>query len=174
MEIVKFGSIYNYGIAQSPGFACNETANFFLGDTASGKELQWVKLKNGLLVADRCVCIEVSWEQLHKAGLVFGTLVTIDGEAYLCRCLKVGAKDHEPNEWDAALDATSEDDRLWHWEDAFFWGQEPVEGWAAHRAYRGYFSARYWYYSSASYRFVLLGFRPALEPLRPDNLNSDK
>ena len=45
MEIVKSGSIYDNGIAQSPGFACNETANLFLGDTVSEKELQWVKLK---------------------------------------------------------------------------------------------------------------------------------
>ena len=167
MEIVKFGSIYDNGIAQSPGFACNETANLFLGDTVSGKELQWVKLKNGLLVADRCVCTEVSWEQLHRAGLVFGTLVTIDGETYLCRCLKVGAKDHEPNEWDAALDETGEDMGLWHWGEAFFWGQETSKNNASDLAVRGYYSARYWSSNTASNRYVNVGFRPALEPLGP-------
>ena len=165
MEIVKFGSIYNYGIAQSPGFACNETTNFFLGDTASGKELQWVKLKNGLLVADRCVCIEVSWEQLHKAGLVFGTLVTIDGEAYLCRCLKVGAKDHEPNEWDAALDEAGEDSELWHWDEALFWGQETFEYSSSFRTVRGWAHARLWDIDDVATRAPHTGFRPALEYL---------
>ena len=144
-----------------------------IGNTVPGEEITWVEV-NGLLIADRCVCVSISAEQLDSLGFTAGKTITIDGQRYLCRLLKVGAERDVPNEWDAALDATSEDDRLWHWEDAFFWGQEPVEGWAAHRAYRGYFSARYWYYSSASYRFVLLGFRPALEPLRPDNLNSDK
>lgn len=165
MEIVKFGSIYDDWIAQSPGFACNETANLFLGDTVSGKELQWVKLKNGLLVADRCVCTEVSWEQLHKAGLVFGTLASMDGETYLCRCLKVGMQDHEPNEWDAALDETGEDNELWHWDEALFWGQETFEYSSSFRTVRGWAHARLWDIDDVTNRSPYTGFRPALEYL---------
>ena len=33
---------------------------------------------------------------------------------------------------------------------------------ASGRAYRGYFSARFWYYYSSGYRNTDLGFRPAL------------
>ena len=165
MEIVKSGSIYDNGIAQSPGFACNETANLFLGDTVSGKELQWVKLKNGLLVADRCVCTEISWEQLHNAGFVFGTPVTMDGETYLCRCLKVGVQDHEPNEWDVALDETGEDNGLWHWDEALFWGQETFEYSSSFRTVRGWAHARLWDIDDVANRSPYTGFRPALEYL---------
>ena len=166
------GSLYFDGTPVDVGSVYNGE-ELTIGDTVLGKEIAWVDV-NGLLIADRCICTYISAKPLDDLGFTAGKTISIDGQRYLCRLLKVGAERDVPNEWDAALDATSEDDRLWHWEDAFFWGQEPVEGWAAHRAYRGYFSARYWYYSSASYRFVLLGFRPALEPLRPDNLNSDK
>ncbi len=144
-----------------------------IGNTVPGKEITWVDV-NGLLIADRCVCLRINAEQLDGLRFTAGKTISIDGQRYLCRLLKVGAERDVPNEWDAALDATSEDDKLWHWKDAFFWGQEPVKGWAAIRTLRGDNSARRWRYFSASYRNVLVGFRPALEPLRPDTLNPDK
>ena len=39
--------------------------------------------------------------------------------------------------------------------------------------YRGYNSARFWYYTSSSFRNVYLGFRPVLEVLNPGTLGSD-
>ena len=143
-----------------------------IGNTVPGEEITWVEV-NGLLIADRCVCVSISAEQLDSLGFTAGKTITIDGQRYLCRLLKVGAEPDVPNEWDAALDATSEDDDLWHWEGMFFWGQESVEGWTASRAHRGYYSAHHWNGRSASHRGVSVGFRPALEPLDPDNLNSD-
>lgn len=107
----------------------------------------------------------VSWEQLDSQGLVFGTPVQIDGQFYLFRCLKVGAKKDASNEWDAALDETGESNDLWHWENQYFWGQETPKDWASTRAVRGYHSARRWDCSLASFRYVSVGFRPALEPL---------
>ena len=43
----------------------------------------------------------------------------------------------------------------------------------AYRAYRGYFSARFWGWSSASTWHPDLGFRPVLEVLNPNTLGSD-
>jgi len=144
-----------------------------IGDTAPGKEISWVEV-NGLLIADRCICTYISAEQLDDLGFTKGKPITIDGRQYLCRLLKVGAEPDVPNEWDAALDATSDEDDLWHWEEAFFWGQEPIEDFPAGRANRGCNSARSWNNYSASLRLVRVGFRPVLEPLGPDTLNSDK
>ena len=52
----------------------------------------------------------------------------------------------------------------------FFWGQESVDADkdGAYHAYRGYFSARYWFNISSGYRTGRVGFRPALEPLPTD------
>jgi len=146
--------------------------NLSIGNTVKGKEISWVNV-NGLLVADHIICINISWNNLSQQGFIFGKKVSIDGNLYLCRCLKVGSNGRTANEWDDILDATSEDDSLWHWEDAFFWGQETSKLNMARRAARGYTSARYWGSGLASYRSVYIGFRPALDPLVPDYLISD-
>ena len=144
-----------------------------IGDTVRGKKITWIAV-NGLLIADRCVCVNISAEQLDDLGFTKGKTISIDGQQYLCRLLKVGAKPEVPNEWDAALDATSDDNDLWHWEDVFFWGVEVVERPSAYRARRGYLSSRGFGFSSPSYRGVGVGFRPALKPLGTDNLKSEK
>ncbi len=166
------GSMYFNGVAAAVG-GKYDGQELTIGDTVPGKEITWVEV-NGLLIADRCVCTDISAEQLDDLGYTKGKPISIDGRQYLCRLLKVGAKPDVPNEWDAALDATSEDDKLWHWEDAFFWGQESIEEYPLLRAVRGWVSARFWYNYSASTRSVYVGFRPALEPLKPDTLNSDR
>lgn len=171
--IVSMGSLYFNGQAKAVGVSYNgETISF--GDSVPGKEIQWVNA-NGLLIADRCLCTNISWEQLDTQGLVFGTMVCLNDCWYICRCLKVGTEVGDPNEWDAALDATNETHELWHWKNNYFWGQERPNADSSYRALRGYYLARYWYNHSASFRCVNLGFRPALEPLgsepcAPDSL----
>lgn len=170
-KIIKLGSLYFDGQPQETG-ARYDSGRIAFGPAIPGKELQWVKV-NGLLVADRCVCINVSWEQLDSQGLVFGTLVQIDGQFYLFRCLKVGAQKDASNEWDAALDETGESNDLWHWENQYFWGQETPKDWASNRAVRGFHSARDWLNSPATNRFPSVGFRPALEPLGSGHCSPD-
>lgn len=160
--IVSMGSLYFNGEAQAVGVSYNgETISF--EDTVPGKEIQWVNV-NGLLIADRCLCNNISWEQLNALGLVLGSIIRIDGEFYFCRCLKVGAKEGDPNEWDTALDVAGDSNELWHWNRQFFWGQETTNS-TSYRGVRGYHSARRWRYGTASLRHVGVGFRPALEPL---------
>ena len=174
MEIVKLGSIYLDGVIQTPGFDCCDSAEISFGDTVPDQEIRWVRLKSGLLIADRCVCTNISWEQLDNQGLVFGTPVQIDGQFYLCRCLTADAENGVLNEWDAALDEIGEDNEIWHWEGQFFWGQEISSYKASYRAVRGYYSARYWnHYYRATYRNVSVGFRPALEPLGSEPCSPD-
>lgn len=169
MEKIMLGTMYLNGEPREPGVLYN-SEQIRLGESVPGKEIQWVRLSSGLLIADRCVCTQISWEQLHTQGLVFGTPFQIDGKWYLCRCLKVGAKRGDPNEWDAALDETDEGNEIWHWDDWYSWGQEATFS-GLSRAVRGCRSARRWDRTSASNRDVLLGFRPALEPLAPAPLD---
>jgi len=171
VEIIQLGSIYFDG---KPFFTDRQYngGSLSIGNTIKGKSISWINV-NGLLVSDHVICTNISWDNLNQQGFIFGKTISIDGNFYLCRSLKVGSNGRTANEWDEILDATSEDDSLWHWKDTFFWGQETTTYNIASRAYRGYFSARYWNCNSASYRHALLGFRPALEPLVPDSLISD-
>lgn len=70
MEIRKFGSIYENGQVMEPGFLISSPPDFSLGDTVPGKELQWVELKTGLLIADRCACRNISWLSLNNKGFI--------------------------------------------------------------------------------------------------------
>lgn len=165
-NIIKLGSILLDGVHRNPGSKYQLGQAISFGD---GVDLQWIVV-NGLLIADRPLLVDISWDDLNDQGLVFGKQVTINGQQFLCRSLQVGTEKGEPNEWDTALDATNEDDELWHWTAAFCWGQESVE--ASYRASRGCDSARRYYWDSSYHWNVFVGFRPVLEPLPSDNLIS--
>ena len=169
-EIVNLGSLYLNGQPKDLGFEYNGEVLSF-GDTDPVKAIPFVKWGE-LLVASQCVCINISWDELNKAGYIFGHPVKIDGTPYLCRSLKVGEEEDVPNEWDAILDDLGEDDGLWHWSKQFFWGQETSRHLTSYRVVRGYHSARYGGYGDASGRIVIVGFRPALEPLPPEPMIS--
>ena len=70
-------------------------------------------------------------------------------------------------------DHNSTHNQLWHWVGVYSWCQETWAENASLRAYRGYYSARFWNYSSSGYRSVYVGFRPVLEVLNTDPLISD-
>ena len=165
-NIIKLGSIRLGGSHIEPGskYRSDKTISF-----ADGNSLSWVVV-NGMLIADRPLLTNISWDDLNDQGLVFGKQVTINGQQFLCRSLQVGTEKGEPNEWDAALDAVGDDDETWHWENQFFWGQESVD--ALYRARRGYYSARFWNYNSSSFRLADLCFRPTLVPFPSDILIS--
>ena len=70
-------------------------------------------------------------------------------------------------------DHNSTHNQLWHWVGVYSWCQETWAENASIRAYRGYYSARYWNYNSSGNRYVNVGFRPVLEVLNTDPLISD-
>ena len=168
-NIIRLGSLYLNDCPAEIGLAYKPGKTISIGETAPGKEIHWVVV-NDMLIADRCILTEVSWDDLNAQNLVFGKEVTISGFRFTARLIQVGAEEGAPIEWDSALDAVGEDNSLWHWEDMFFWGQEAATGTASSRAYRGYTSARTFYCTSSSRRSVSLGFRPALVPLPSDTL----
>lgn len=70
-------------------------------------------------------------------------------------------------------DHNSAHNQLWHWVGVYSWCQETWAENASYRAYRGYNSARYWVYHTATIRNAFVGFRPVLEVLNTDPLISD-
>ena len=130
------------------------------GDTVEGYAFPFVRWRN-LLVGTCCACVSADWQEIDQAGFIFGKLVLIDNELFLCRSLKVGKKEGDPNEWDDILDELGEDDSIWHWDelDAADFHLIPV--------LRGKASARtYIDEQQVLCSAVLggLGFRPVLEP----------
>ena len=168
VHTLKLGSLYldDKPVTQEAEYCPGRAISF--GEAAPDTAISWVPV-NGLLIADRCLLTDISWDDLNVQNLVFGKEIKVQGFQFRSRLLKVGNAEGVPNEWDAALDVAGENDDLWHWEDMFFWGQDSTAVDASRRAGRGYHSARGWSWSRSSNRDARLGFRPALEPLSIDS-----
>ena len=145
------------------------------------------KYPHSLFIADFAVTNDVSWDALNTAGLIFGKDYAAGGVDYTLRAPSVGSgytgsDDSErgtpqSNEWDAILDKANQDWKdntsgyIKNWSDKYSFGQDNYAD-ASYRAFRGYYSARYWYLNYATLSFPYLGFRPVLEVLNPDTLGS--
>lgn len=107
-NIIRLGSLYLNDCPAEIGLAYKPGKTISIGETAPGKEIHWVVV-NDMLIADRCILTEVSWDDLNAQNLVFGKEVTISGFRFTARLIQVGAEEGAPNEWDSALDAVGED-----------------------------------------------------------------
>ena len=139
--------------------------------TREEEPITWIKPYGiNILIADRVLLTKVSWKDLNRNGFVNGKEIVIEGQHFRCRLLHVGNTEDVPNEWDKVLDATNENNALWHWKDMYFWGSDVPILRASTRAVRGWVSARHWHDDTATTRHVRVGFRPVLEPLASDNI----
>ena len=141
------------------------------------------KYPHSLFIADYAVTHTVSWDDLNTAGLIFGKNYASGGVDYTLRTPSVGSGNRgsgdsergtpQSNEWDRILDKDS--GYIKNWNLIYSWGQDtrikpaltPI------RAHRGCVSARYWNNSTGTYSDAELSFRPVLEILNPDTLDSD-
>ena len=136
---------------------------------------------HSLFVADYAVTHKVNWNNLDTASLIFGKNYASGGVDYTLRAPSVGSISTgsgdsqrgvpQSNEWDTMLNKNS--GYIQNWNKMYSWGQDTSSAAESFRAYRGYNSARFWYYTSSSFRNVYLGFRPVLElptDLAADNL----
>ena len=167
-NIIKLGSLYLDGQPVEIGADYAPGQSIEVGKTIPGKEISWVVV-NEMLIADRCILTNVSWNDLNACNLIFGKCIIIEGYHYQIRLLQIGTDKAKPNEWDAAVEIVGEDNRLWNWKWTYFWGQEtPACGPIANeytRAYRGYSFARTWSWAGSGLRRSDVGFRPVLVPL---------
>ena len=150
--------------------------------TATTEEYaQQNKYPHSLFVADYAVTHTISWGGLNDEGLIFGKNYASGGVDYTLRAPSVGSISTgsgdsqrgvpQSNEWDTMLNKDS--GYIQNWNKMYSWGQDTSSAAESFRAYRGYNSARFWYYTSSSFRNVYLGFRPVLEVLNPGTLGSD-
>ena len=150
--------------------------------TATTEEYaQQNKYPHSLFVADYAVTHTISWGGLNDEGLIFGKNYASGGVDYTLRAPSVGSISTgsgdsqrgvpQSNEWDTMLNKNS--GYIQNWNKMYSWGQDTSSAAESFRAYRGYNSARFWYYTSSSFRNVYLGFRPVHEVLNPGTLGSD-
>ena len=150
--------------------------------TATTEEYaQQNKYPHSLFVADYAVTHTISWGGLNDEDLIFGKNYASGGVDYTLRAPSVGSISTgsgdsqrgvpQSNEWDTMLNKNS--GYIQNWNKMYSWGQDTSSAAESFRAYRGYNSARFWYYTSSSFRNVYLGFRPVLEVLNPGTLGSD-
>ena len=149
--------------------------------TATTEEYaQQNKYAHSLFVADYVVTHTISWGGLNDEGLIFGKNYASGGVDYTLRAPSVGSNatglgDSDPgepqsNEWDTMLNKDS--GYIQNWNEMYSWGQDTVSFDASGRAVRGYSSARYWISNYAMDFSPRLGFRPVLEVLNADKLDS--
>ena len=138
------------------------------------------KYAHSLFIANYNVTHTVSWDALNTAGLIFGKNYASGGVDYTLRAPSVGSDSTgwddsqrgvpQSNEWDTMLNKNS--GYIQNWNKMYLWGQDTFSGSTSARAFRGYGSARLWYYTYATYSFPRVGFRPVLEVLNADTLGS--
>ena len=150
------------------------------------------KYAHSLFVADYAVTHTVSWDDLNTKGLIFGKNYASGGVDYTMRAPSAGSQSNnnngkddsstrgipKSNEWDAILDKANQDWKdntsgyIKNWSRKYSFGQDNHAD-ASIRAVRGHDSARYWRSYYASYSLLFVGFRPVLEILNADTLDSD-
>ena len=162
-------------------------------ETATTNEYaQQNKYAHSLFVADYAVTHTVSWDDLNTKGLIFGKNYASGGVDYTMRAPSAGSQSNnnngkddsstrgipKSNEWDAILDKANQDWKdntsgyIKNWSRKYSFGQDNHAD-ASIRAVRGHGSARYWRSYYASYSLLFVGFRPVLEILNADTLDSD-
>ena len=140
------------------------------------------KYPHSLFIADYAVTHTVSWDNLNTAGLIFGKNYAAGGVGYTLRAPSAGSGRTyldesqrgapQSNEWDKILDKDSR--YIKNWSEMSSWGQDtkPDNSFPI-RANRGHNSVRNWNYDYATFRHMIVGFRPVLEVLNPDTLDAD-
>lgn len=136
-------------------------------NTATG-DITFLKFKaNGieLLVADRCICYGLSWNQLNEKGCIFGTNLNISNIDYKCRSLTGSNGDpniEDTSEWKKLIIdfVPSKEDSNWGitticQED---WYNKPTGA-----TNRGLTSLTYLNYTDKSGSSSSVGWRPVLE-----------
>ena len=142
------------------------------------------KYPHSLFIADYVVTHTVSWDDLNTKSLIFGKDYASGGVDYTLRAPSVGSNFiglgnsergvPQSNEWDTMLNKNSGYIQNGNDMYLYLWGQDTVSRNASRRAIRGCASARFWINCDATYSDPSVGFRPVLEVLNSDTLDSDE
>lgn len=168
-EIIRLGSLYFDNQVQEPGVHYStESGAVSIRDTVAGKEIPWLRLGH-MLVAQQCVCLNVSWARLNKDKLIYGTIIKIDGQDFLCRSM-ITSKHSSGNEWDKFIRKYGHSEVDVHWNDSYTLGQSTAIAAGSQGkemiVVRGFVDPKHESVAAATLQDPRVGFRPVLEQLK--------
>ena len=190
-NLIKLGSLYLDGqvqaIPQDPTVdgdipKYKNQSVISIGNTALNHAITWVKHDNlPIMVADRTLLCNVSWDDIDRFGLTTGKKIIIDGMPFTCRLLKLGDSKAVWNEWSSLLAHIRAENMnpqthvicedLLHGGNMRFWGQEaPTCSIRNSHVYGGVSKRLRWGFAPSVERSSLIGFRPVLERLNPNEI----
>lgn len=142
----------------------NPSYTIFIGPTFSPKAISWIKPDGmSILVSDRVLLNNVSWQDLNSNTLVYGTEITLGGTRFRCRLLQVN---NAYNEWNQAMTAAgTNDNKIWNWSGIYSWSQNAHEEITKNCIIVGLSAPKSKKQMSANIRHVSCGYRPVLEIL---------
>ena len=204
----KFGTFYLNGVKKKlpidfddfediPNY---EEGNIEIRDTDRNDEykLSWIEVmedEKKLLICDRNILKNVSWNELNDQGLVYGKVVKLDGRKYILRLLTGGngkLKSNVVSEWDKYIrniddilelpesteadlkDATDDScfeqqngdsNRLWNWYKFCSFTQSNYYISDRFSVIRGFYSVASIHYANKEKKYDTIGYRPVLELL---------
>jgi len=204
-NIRKFGTLYldNEKQKRPVDFLGFQDVPIYVGqkieirDTNKSDEnkLSWIEINDNdkrLLVCDRNILKQVSWNDLNDQNLIFGKVVIIEGKKYILRLLTGYSENnrYKPNEWDRYIanvdniigfpvytnceidnipkedneeEINKDNDNLWHWYNFSSFTQS--ESSKSHKLCitRGFYSTTYSNQSDKDLKDEKVGYRPVLE-----------
>ena len=97
------------------GVSSIKIVNTCLGNKSA---ITWIQPnKQNILVADRILLRNITFDSLRANGFADGKICWIDGNRYICRLLQV-------DEWFKCLDASDSLCSIQHWKANDFWGKD--------------------------------------------------
>src|SRR5471030_220735 len=165
-------------------------------DKNDKNKLSWIEINNNdkkLLICDRNILKQISWDELNEQGLIFGKVVLIDCKKYILRLLTGDDenKDYTLNEWDRYIvnieniidlpicadydkDNNSKEEEsveklngdnnnLWNWYKFSSITQNECLRNQKCIIVRGFYSAIYSNQSDKDLKYETVGYRPVLE-----------
>lgn len=182
-SIFKFGAIYLNNkvlcVPQKPKEGgdipqCTQRFKISIETESENEVITWIK-PNGMnvFVADRVLLGNVTWNRLKRDGFVGGKEIIINGQRFFCRLPRLYTTDDakeqgqnlSPSEWDKILTETGDDDFIWSWKQAYFWGAEPLDNQETTAMVCGYHTPSFRHLEATKRKNAYLGLRPLLEPL---------
>lgn len=204
----QFGTLYLNGIKQKQPLDLEDfkdmpkyaEGNIEIRNTDRNNDykLSWVEIAmddKRLLVCDRNILKDVSWNELNSQGLIYGKIVTIEGRKYILRVLSGGdgrSKNVDYSEWDKYIrnaddilglpecteadlkDATADSyfeqqngdsNKLWNWYKFCSFTQGDYCISDRFTVIRGFYSTMSTHYANKDKKYETIGYRPVLELL---------
>lgn len=182
-SIFKFGAIHLSNkilcVPQNPKEGgdipqCTQRFKISIETESECEAITWIK-PNGMniFVADRVLLGNITWNRLKKDGFVAGKEIVINNQRFSCRLPRLRATDNVERqgkilslcEWDKILNETGDNDFIWNWKRAYFWGTESWGNKKTTAMFCGYHTPTFKHQAATTQKNEYLGLRPVLDPL---------